>query len=108
MAMVKFVHSVRYNREYYPAHTPFEVNDSDIALLQKQGAIVLSTLPKESISEPKSVVVPVPSEEDTTDVREELLTMTIDELTRYAKEHDIDLQGKTRKAEIYNIIIESL
>ena len=40
-------------------------------------------------------------------LREELLGYKLEELITFAEEHDIDLQGKTRKADVYNIIVAS-
>ena len=39
---------------------------------------------------------------------EELLNYTVAELMAYAEEREIDLQGRTRKADIYNIIVTTI
>lgn len=92
MAQVKFVSRSKYKGVRYPAHTPFEVADEDVNELVKSGAIV--------------TVPPAPSVE-TLDVKNEvkkLDEMTVPELKAYAKEHDVDISGKDKKAEILEAI----
>lgn len=116
MTIVKFDHSVKYNGIRYAAHESFIVEDTDVEALKKAGAQVLSTstppaAPQESDEDTES------GQEETTDasvedtdveaLREELLSYKLEELVKFAEEHDIDLQGKTRKADVYNIIVAS-
>lgn len=126
MATVKFDHRVKYAKVWHPAHTVFDVEDKDVPELKKLGCQVLSyneapaqpsTPPADDHSEnaddaDESKVDNVQdegSDEDTVeDIKEELLTYTTAQLQAFAKENDIDLQGKTRKADIYNLIVASL
>lgn len=126
MATVKFEHRVKYAKVWHPAHTVFDVEDKDVPELKKLGCQVLSyneapaqpsTPPADDHSEnaddaDESKVDDVQdegSDEDTVeDIKEELLTYTTAQLQAFAKENDIDLQGKTRKADIYNLIVASL
>ena len=126
MATVKFDHRVKYAKVWHPAHTVFDVEDKDVPELKKLGCQVLSyneapaqpsTPPDDDHAEnaydaDESKVDNVQdegSDEDTVaDIKEELLTYTTAQLQSFAKENDIDLQGKTRKADIYNLIVASL
>ena len=126
MAIVKFDHRVKYAKVWHPAHTVFDVEDKDVPELKKLGCQVLSyneapaqpsTPPSDDRAEnaddaDESKVDNVQDEggdEDTVaDIKEELLTYTTAQLQAFAKENDIDLQGKTRKADIYNLIVSSL
>ena len=126
MATVKFDHRVKYAKVWHPAHTVFDVEDKDVPELKKLGCQVLSyneapaqpsTPPSDDRAEnaddaDESKVDNVQdegSDEDTVaDIKEELLTYTAAQLQAFAKENDIDLQGKTRKADIYNLIVASL
>lgn len=126
MATVKFDHCVKYAKVWHPAHTVFDVEDKDVPELKKLGCQVLSyneaparpsTPPADDPAENaddayESTVDNVQDEgidEDTVaDIKEELLTYTAAQLQAFAKENDIDLQGKTRKADIYNLIVASL
>lgn len=116
MTTVKFDHSVKYNGIRYAAHESFTVEDTDVEALKKAGAQVLSTstppaAPQESNEDAEG------GQEETADasvedtdveaLREELLSYKLEELVKFAEEHDIDLQGKTRKADVYNIIVAS-
>lgn len=117
MTTVKFDHSVKYQGVRYAAHEAFKVEDSDVDQLKKAGATVLSTDP---VTSPQ----PEPDGrgeeetdggegqdeggEDVAELKEELLGYTVPELTEFAKERGIDIQGKTRKADIYNIIVAAL
>ena len=117
MTTVKFDRSVKYQGVRYAAHEVFKVDDEDVAQLKKAGATVLSTDP---VSPPQ----PEPDgkgedeadrvedsqigDEDVAQLKEDLLSYTVPELTAFAQEHGIDLRGKTRKADIYNIIVASL
>ena len=117
MTTVKFDKSVKYQGVRYAAHEAFKVNDSDVEELKKAGATVLSV-------EPATPPQPEPNgegedgvqdtldgegaKEDVAKLKEDLLGYTVAELTRFAEERGIDLQGKTRKADIYNVIVASL
>lgn len=106
MYKVKFPVTVKYKRTKHPAHTVFEVEDADIQNLVKAGAII--------IEKPAPVVTPpVDSVEDDTekdDDTQETVTpnMTVAELTAFAESKGIDIGGKTKKAEIFNTIVEAL
>ena len=126
MATVKFDHRVKYAKVWHPAHTVFDVEDKDVPELKKLGCQVLSY--NEAPAQPSTPPADDPAEnaddadkstvdngqdegsdEDTgADIKEELLTYTTAQLQSFAKENDIDLQGKTRKADIYNLIVASL
>lgn len=138
MATVKFDHRVKYAKVWHPAHTVFDVEDKDVPELKKLGCQVLSyneapaqpsTPPADDPAEnaddaDKNAVdngqdnangatvgdsQDEGSDEDTgADIKEELLTYTTAQLQAFAKENDINLQGKTRKADIYNLIVASL
>jgi hypothetical protein len=126
MATVKFDHRVKYAKVWHPAHTVFDVEDKDVPELKKLGCQVLSY--NEAPAQPSTPPAGGPAEnaddadentaysgedegsdENTVaDIKEELLTYTTAQLQAFAKENDIDLQGKTRKADIYNLIVASL
>lgn len=115
MAQVKFVRSVKYEGTRYPAHTPFEVNDKDIALLESQGAIILTSTidePKQKVEKPVIVDLPSidtePEKEDIESLKKELINYSVAELTKFAKERSIDLKGRIKKADIYNMIVSAL
>lgn len=114
MTTVKFDKSVKYQGVRYAAHEAFKVNDSDVEELKKAGATVLSV---ETVTPPQ----PEPNgtgedgaqdtadgAEDVAKLKEDLLSYTVAELTQFAEERGIDLKGKTRKADIYNVIVASL
>lgn len=119
MTTVKFDHSVKYKGVRHPAHEFFVVDDADMEELKKDGAHVLST----TVSQPAPVVEPeceestedfineepvdAEKESDINALREELLGYNLEHLIQFANEHDIDLQSKTRKADIYNLIVAS-
>lgn len=122
MTTVKFDHSVKYNGIRYAAHTVFKVEDKDVAELKKSGAIVLSTdtpeppaQPDEGKGEPEQnggaeneTGAESDEDKDVAELKEALLGYTVPELTKFAEDNDIDLQGKTRKADIYNVIVAHL
>ena len=122
MATVKFDHRVKYAKVWHPAHTVFDVEDKDVPELKKLGCQVLSynEAPAQPSTPPaydpaenaddanESAVDNVQDEDTVADIKEELLTYTAAQLQEFAKENDIDLQGKTRKADIYNLIVASL
>ena len=84
MAEVKFVNIAKYKGTFYPAHTPFVVDDQDVESLIQQGAIV--TIPPH----------PIVPEGDKKSIEE----MTVAELVAYAEEHSIDLGRASKKADI--------
>lgn len=122
MATVKFDHRVKYAKVWHPAHTAFDVADKDIPELKKLGCQVLSyneapaqpsTPPAyealESANESAGDVGEEAAEEvPVADLREELLEYSVAELKEFAEERGIDLQGKSRKADIYNLIVATL
>lgn len=126
MATVKFDHCVKYAKVWHPAHTVFDVEDKDVPELKKLGCQVLSyneapaqpsTPPADDHAENADDADEIKvdngqdegSDEGTVaDIKEDLLTYTTAQLQAFAKENDIDLQGKTRKADIYNLIVASL
>lgn len=122
MATVKFDHRVKYAKVWHPAHTVFDVEDKDVPELKKLGCQVLSynEAPAQPSTPPaydsaenaddayESAVDNGQDEDTVADIKEELLTYTAAQLQAFAKENDIDLQGKTRKADIYNLIVASL
>ena len=117
MTTIKFDKSVKYQGVRYAAHEAFQVEDNDVEELKKAGATVLSV---ETVTPPQ----PEPygagedgaqetadgegGEEDVAKLKEDLLECTVAELTQFAEERGIDLQGKTRKADIYNVIVAAL
>ena len=117
MTTVKFDRSVKYKGVRYDAHEVFQVDDNDVAQLKEAGATVLAT---ETVAPDPQLRPQCQSEdridgavdgqegEDVDKLREELLGYTVSELTRFAHERGIDLKGKTRKADIYNIIVAAL
>ena len=117
MTTVKFDKSVKYQGVRYAAHEVFKVADEDVDQLKAAGATVLSVDPP--------VTPPAPpadsgedeqddteggqqSDEDVDQLKEKLLEYTVPELIKFAEDHNIDLQKKTKKAEIYNIIVAAL
>lgn len=126
MATVKFDHRVKYAKVWHPAHTAFDVADKDIPELKKLGCQVLSyneapaqpsTPPtdeapesaNESANESAGDVGEEATEEaPVANLREELLEYSVAELKEFAEERGIDLQGKSRKADIYNLIVATL
>lgn len=85
MAQVKFVNEAKYRGTCYPAHTPFEVEDGDVEVLVQKGAIVIEA-PKAA----KSCKGSGKSVDE----------MKVDELKAYAQEHNIDISGVDKKADI--------
>lgn len=124
MAQVKFVRSVKYEGNRYSAHTPFEVNDKDLALLESQGAIILTcqtSEPAPEVETPVVVEIGISAEsveisddtdesekEDVEKLKKELMDYSVAELTEFAKERSINLLGRTKKADIYNMIVSAL
>ena len=120
MTTIKFDKSVKYQGIRYAAHEAFKVADEDVDELKKAGATVLATEDPTTPPQPgpddqgeEGVGGDVEGEEDENDedvahLKMELLGYTVSELTKFAEERNIDLQGKTRKADIYNIIVASI
>ena len=123
MTTVKFDKSVKYKGVRYAAHQSFKVEDSDVAQLKKDGATVLAV--DEPVNPPVDEQATVDelddeqatvedsdkeekNDEDVAQLKEKLLDYTIPELVAFAHERSIDIQGKTRKADIYNIIVSAL
>ena len=116
MATVKFDHSVKYNGVRHTAHEVFTVVDADVESLKKAGAQVLFTTPsappqdhnqEQESGKDEQTLDNTVEDVDVEDLREELLSYKLEELITFAEEHDIDLQGKTRKADVYNMIVAS-
>lgn len=121
MTTVKFDKAVKYQGVRYAAHEVFKVADEDVDQLKKAGATVMSVDPPvappapdagngtdDKEQEGQAEGQQAEGDEDVDQLKEKLLEYTIPELTKFAEEHNIDLQKKTKKAEIYNIIIEAL
>lgn len=119
MTTIKFDKSVKYKGVRYAAHEVFKVADEDVAQLKKAGATVLSTEPatppqlepngqgedeSSGVAEGQDGV----GDEDVAQLKEKLLEYTVPKLTQFAQDRGIDLQGKTRKADIYNTIVAAL
>ena len=82
MAQVKFFNTAKYKGVFYPAHTPFEVDDKDVDALVQKGAIV--TVAPEEVKAPQKAVD----------------EMKIGELREYAADNNIDISGLEKKADI--------
>lgn len=113
MAIIKFDHSVKYNGVRYAAHEAFKAENKDVPQLKEAGAIVLNAEEPETAydSEDEKHTETENAESTATDVsemREKLLEYTLAELIQFAKDNNIDLQDKTRKADIYNVIIAAI
>ena len=114
MTIIKFDRSVKYQGTRYPAHVAFEVDDKDVYSLKKAGATVLAVQPETPVEEEEVVAEAEEAEQEQEEeegesgLKEKLLEYTLPQLIEFAQERGIDLQGKTRKADIYNIIVASL
>ena len=108
MTTVKFDKSVKYEGVRYPAHKTFEVKDKDVPELKKNGATVLSVAPDSTGEDTASQKVEETSVETAKITKEELLKYSVTQLVKFAVDNGINLQGKTRKADIYNIIASTL
>lgn len=115
MITIKFDKSVKYQGVRYAAHEAFKVADEDVAELKKAGATILSTEPVPPLVDPVNQddeddagSQEQEADEDVAELKEKLLEYTVPELIEFAQERGIDLQKKTRKAEIYNIIVAAL
>ena len=113
MTTVKFDRSVKYNGVRYAAHEAFKVDDSDVAELRAAGATILAVetvnppAPENAGKEGAEETAPE-TVENVAELKESLLSFTVAKLVEFAQDRNIDLQGKTRKADIYNIIVASL
>ena len=112
MTTVKFDKSVKYQGVRYAAHEVFKVADEDVDQLKSVGATVLAvdspvTPPADNCND-KQDVEDQTSDEEIDQLKADLLERTVPELVKFAEERGIDLQHKTRKAEIYNIIVANL
>lgn len=109
MTTVKFDKSVKYKGVRYNAHEVFVVDYEDLDDLKKAGATVLSVAPPApSQEEEKEQEKEEAKVEDVAKLKEALIGCTVAQLTQFAEERGIDLQGKTKKADIYNHIVASL
>lgn len=115
MTTIKFSKSVKYKGVRYAAHETFKVADEDVAQLVEQGATVLSVdapVDDESVEtgedKDSEESEEDESDEDVDQLREVLLTYSVPDLVDFAKKRGINLQGKTRKADVYNVIVASL
>ena len=118
MTTIKFDKSVKYQGVRYAAHEAFKVADEEVAKLKKAGATVLSVdAPVAPPVDPPATAGNADEQnegqeqqaaEDVAKLKEQLLEYTVAELVKFAQERGIDLQKKTKKAEIYNIIIASI
>lgn len=109
MTTVKFDKSVKYRGIRYSAHEAFKVEDSDVAQLKQSGATILEHCEDTNNETDKSVAENLnQSEKDNVELKEVLLTYSVAKLIEFARENNINLQGKTRKSDIYNIIVSTL
>ena len=118
MTTVKFDKTVKYRGVRYPAHVAFDVADKDVEQLREAGATVLAVNPEvpelapvsDGVIELMKIATSEvhESDENIEKMKEALLEYTLVELTQFAKDHNIDLHGKTRKADVYNMIVASL
>lgn len=115
MTTIKFDKSVKYKGVRYAAHEAFEVADEDVLQLVESGATVLSTdtpadpeTACQTEEETDAVEDDSEDHEDVEKLKEELLSYSVNQLTTFAQKRGISLQGKTRKADIYNVIVGAL
>ena len=120
MTTVKFDKAVKYQGVRYAAHEVFKVADEDVDQLKLAGATVLSVDTPVAPTEPPASDdtdkdddgatdgQAQQADEDVAKLKEQLLEYTVPELVKFAEERNIDLQKKTKKAEIYNIIVAAL
>lgn len=126
MAKVKFSHTVRYNGERIPAHTPFDVKDEELDALKVSGAIILEVTPV--ISETPVIPPPVdepqvegpgdlPDEPDKEDEEikvpekvdiAKLAKFSVEKLKEFAKERNIPIPDNGSKPDIFNAISVAL
>ena len=62
----------------------------------------------ELIKDKEDDVPPILPDDETSDFDFEISSMSISELKNFAKEHDIDISGKTKKADILEVISVAL
>lgn len=103
MIKVKFSMSVLYKGQRYPAHTVFDAADEDEAALIKDGAIVMERSKKDDKPHLVKPSAPAATEKDQVEISPD---MTVSELVEIAEKYDVDMKGKTKKSEIYNILVE--
>lgn len=110
MIKVKFDKAVKYNDVRYDAHEVFEADNQDMEALVKAGATVLEVVqpPAPPTNPPQEEEGKEEKAENVAELKEKLLDYTVAELTKFAQERGIDLQDKTRKADIYNLIVANL
>jgi len=108
MALVTFNKSVKYKDVRYEANKAFEVDDCDVEELKRVGATVLVVKVDTPPTPPAEPEGEADKGEDVAKLREDLLGYTVPELVQFAEKRGIDLQGKTRKADIYNLIVANL
>ena len=115
MTTVKFDKSVKYEGVRHAAHEAFKVADEDVAQLRAAGATVLSVdapvtppVDNDQGKVDEGAAYDQNADEDVAQLKEKLLEYTVPELVKFAQERNIDLQKKTKKAEIYNIIVAAL
>lgn len=116
MTTVKFDKSVKYQGVRRAAHEVFQVADGDVPALVRAGATILSVDTPSPADESPEAIEPESAEqapdqqsdEDIAQLKVELLQYTVSELVEFAKDRGIDLLKKTKKADIYNIIVAHL
>lgn len=119
MTAIKFDKSVRYKGIRYPAHVVFEVDNCDLEAMKQAGAIVMRVVEEEpkkpvaAVQEPVAEpAVEAPAAEEPKmsieEIREMLLASTSVQIAEFAKKENINLMGKTRKADMFNIIVEAM
>lgn len=115
MSAVKFDKSVRYKGIRYPAHVVFEVDNCDVDAMQQAGAIIVRKDEEPAVE--AAPVVEEPAVEEAVEgehkmtieeIREMLLASTGVQIAEFAKKENINLMGKTRKADMFNIIVEAM
>lgn len=103
MAVVSLGNIVKYNGEYYPAHTAIIIDESDVASFVKLGATILSNDMVDG-ADKKEYEPPVAS-----DIATDVVKMKLPELRKYAKEHGIKITDKkATREDIINTIISSI
>lgn len=115
MTAIKFDKSVRYKGIRYPAHVVFEVDNCDLEAMKQAGAIVMRVVeeePKKPVAAVQEPAVEAPAAEEPKmsieEIREMLLASTSVQIAEFAKKENINLMGKTRKADMFNIIVEAM
>lgn len=132
MARVQYPTNVKYRRRWYPAYTPFEIDDSDLDELVGMGAIVIegpiapaSTTEEDTIEEP-TTTNDTAAEQDAVEqveqkvekvatkrverevpTKTDLLNMKTAELKKYAAELGVDLSDCTNNGQRVDKILSS-